>query len=155
MAFVSNLMESGVRFTAVDFPEANELTIHILAAVAQHERKMISERTKAALAAARARGTKLGTPANLTNRTGVTAKSAETRRAAARKRLAELEPVLAMLKSAGASSCAALAAGLNAEGVPARGGAWHPNSIRQMLRALSSSAVYSPAEASSVRPRSS
>lgn len=53
-------MESGVEFTAVDFSQANRLTVHILAAVAEHERQMISQRTKAALAAAKARGTKLG-----------------------------------------------------------------------------------------------
>jgi DNA invertase Pin-like site-specific DNA recombinase len=53
-------MESGVEFVAVDNPTANKLTVHILAAVAQHEREMISERTKAALAAAKARGKKLG-----------------------------------------------------------------------------------------------
>src|SRR5688572_5708004 len=60
VAFVSNLMESGVEFTAVDFPQANRLTVHILAAVAEHEREMISQRTKAALAAAKARGRRLG-----------------------------------------------------------------------------------------------
>src|SRR4051812_30379048 len=60
VAFVSNLMESGVEFTAVDFPTANRLTIHILAAVAEHEAAMTSTRTKAALAAAKARGVKLG-----------------------------------------------------------------------------------------------
>src|SRR6478735_1726545 len=50
------------KFVAVDNPSANELTVHILAAVAQAERKAISERTRAALAAARARGTRLGNP---------------------------------------------------------------------------------------------
>ena len=60
VAFVSNLMESGVDFVAVDFPTANRLTVHILAAVAEHEAKIISERTKAALVAAKARGRKLG-----------------------------------------------------------------------------------------------
>jgi len=53
-------MESGVEFQAVDMPYVNKLTIHILAAVAEHEREAISERTKAALGAAKARGTKLG-----------------------------------------------------------------------------------------------
>jgi DNA invertase Pin-like site-specific DNA recombinase len=60
IAFISNLMGSGVEFTAVDFPQANRLTVHILAAVAEHEREMISRRTKDALAAAKARGKKLG-----------------------------------------------------------------------------------------------
>jgi DNA invertase Pin-like site-specific DNA recombinase len=46
MAFIAVLMESGVEFVAVDIPHANKLTIHILAAVAQHEREMISERTR-------------------------------------------------------------------------------------------------------------
>src|ERR1700722_8536094 len=58
--FISNLMESGVEFTAVDFPQANRLTVHILAAVAEHEAAMISARTKAALQAAKARGVVLG-----------------------------------------------------------------------------------------------
>ena len=62
LAFIATLMDSGVEFVAVDNPHANKLTIHILAAVAEHEREAISERTKAALAAAKARGTKLGTP---------------------------------------------------------------------------------------------
>jgi DNA invertase Pin-like site-specific DNA recombinase len=48
LALIAALMESGVEFVAVDNPHANKLTIHILAAVAQHEREMISERTKAA-----------------------------------------------------------------------------------------------------------
>jgi DNA invertase Pin-like site-specific DNA recombinase len=65
VAFVSALMESGVAFTAVDFPQANRLTVHMLAAVAEHEAAMVSQRTIAALAAARERGVVLGTD-NLT-----------------------------------------------------------------------------------------
>jgi DNA invertase Pin-like site-specific DNA recombinase len=60
VAFVATMMDSTVEFLACDFPQANRLTLHILAAVAEHERRMISERTKAALAAAKRRGVKLG-----------------------------------------------------------------------------------------------
>jgi DNA invertase Pin-like site-specific DNA recombinase len=62
LAFMATLMESVVEFVAADMPFANKLTIHILAAVAEHEREAISERTKAALAAAKARGMRLGNP---------------------------------------------------------------------------------------------
>ena len=60
--FISGLMETGVEFVAADMPQANRLTIHILAAFAEHEREAISQRTKGALAAAKKRGTKLGNP---------------------------------------------------------------------------------------------
>ncbi|SMB92371.1 Resolvase domain [Hymenobacter roseosalivarius DSM 11622] len=66
LAFLSALMESRVRFKAVDMPAADELTIHVLGAVAEKEAKAISTRTKDALAAKKARGHQLGTPANLT-----------------------------------------------------------------------------------------
>jgi DNA invertase Pin-like site-specific DNA recombinase len=62
LAFVATLMESGVEFVAADMLFANKLTIHILAAVAEHEREAISGRTKVALAAAKARGKRLGAP---------------------------------------------------------------------------------------------
>jgi DNA invertase Pin-like site-specific DNA recombinase len=53
LAFIATMMDSGVEFVAVDNPHANKLTLHILAAVGQHEREMIAERTKAALQAAK------------------------------------------------------------------------------------------------------
>ena len=66
VSFVSALMDSGVKFVCADMPTANELTLHLFAAVAQYERKVISQRTKAALAELKKQGKVLGTPSNLT-----------------------------------------------------------------------------------------
>ena len=66
VSFVSSLMDSKVKFKAVDFPEANELTIHILSAIAQHEAKIISSRIVDALAVKKRRGETMGNPKNLT-----------------------------------------------------------------------------------------
>src|SRR3981081_1569158 len=56
LAFIAALMEAGVEFVAVDNPHANKLTVHILAAVAQHERELIAQRSRDALQSAKARG---------------------------------------------------------------------------------------------------
>src|SRR5215831_2006202 len=81
VAFIFVLRDSGVRFIACDMPEANTLTIGLIAALAQHERELISERTKAALAAKKARGCVLGTPGNLTKEATVKAAASRRRRA--------------------------------------------------------------------------
>lgn len=80
VAFIANLYESGVEFVAVDFPHANKLTVHILAAMAEYEREMISKRTRDALMAAKARGIKLGSPVGLSEEARV--KGTEAARAA-------------------------------------------------------------------------
>lgn len=66
LTFVSTLMDTKVKFICVDMPDANELTIHIFGALAQWERKRISERTKAAMAQLKNKGVKLGSPQNFT-----------------------------------------------------------------------------------------
>src|SRR3954453_5885964 len=133
VAFISNLMESGVDFVAVDLPQANRLTVHILAAVAEHEAKMISERTKAALAAAKARGVKLGNPANLCRQLDGSAKGNAAKTAKAAKRAADLLPLILPMKAGGAS-LRQIADGLNRCGVPApRGGDWSAVAVKRVL----------------------
>lgn len=139
VAFTANLMESGVDFEAVDFPQANRLTIHIMAAVAEHEAATISARTKAALAAAKARGVALGGrregAGDLSRVAGKgRAASAAVRAFRARERAADLSGTIADLRASGATSLRDLAAGLNARNIPtARGGTW---SAVQVSRAL-------------------
>jgi DNA invertase Pin-like site-specific DNA recombinase len=127
VAFIAQLMEASVEFIAVDNPTANRLILHILAAVAEHEREMISERTKAALAAAKARGTRLG-------RNGAVLAKANQR--AALERLQNAAPRLRALKFDGLS-VRGIAAALNAEGVHSPGGgAWHPENVHRALSAF-------------------
>jgi DNA invertase Pin-like site-specific DNA recombinase len=138
VAFVSNLMEAGVDFVAVDFPQANRLTVHILAAVAEHEAKMISERTKAALAAAKARGVKLGGDhgARLTQK----ARRAgwEARMARADAKAADYAPAIAEIQAAGITSLRGIAAELNNRGIPtATGtGTWQAAQVSRVLARL-------------------
>jgi DNA invertase Pin-like site-specific DNA recombinase len=132
--FLIGLQKAGVRFVAADMPEANEMVVGIMAVVAQAERKMISARTKAALAAAKARGTKLGTPANLRDREKGRAISLETRQAKASNRAADLLPIITDLRASGATTLQALADGLNDRGIPtARGGKWSPVQVQRVM----------------------
>lgn len=127
VSFVSGLMDSGVEFVAVDMPQANRLTIHILAAVAEHEREAISQRTRAALAAARARGTKLGNP----DPESAKASAVASRQAASfRTGVA----TLAQMLRADGRTLRAVAEELNARGVKtARGQRWHPSTVSSVL----------------------
>jgi DNA invertase Pin-like site-specific DNA recombinase len=139
VAFVSALMEAGVEFEAVDFPQANRLTIHILAAVAEHEAKVISERTKAALAAAKRRGVKLGgyrAGAKLTAKARQAGYAARAARANARA--TDLAPTISELQAAGVTSLAGIAAVLNERGIPTASGqgAWQAVQVGRLLARL-------------------
>jgi DNA invertase Pin-like site-specific DNA recombinase len=136
VAFLATLQESGIRFVCADMPEANELTIHVLAAVAQAERKMISTRVREALAAAKARGRKLGGDRGNLSSAGVSGRlrSVESRQGRAAERKADLLPHVEAAKAAGHTTLAGIAAYLNALSIPtARGGAWHANSVRRLI----------------------
>lgn len=131
VAFVANLMESGVEFVAVDMPQANKLTVHILAAVAEHERAMISQRTKDALAAAKARGVKLGNP----NIAMARAKGQLVIKSKADKHAQNILPVITAIRDAGVTSLRGIANALNQRGIEtARGGSWHAASVGRIIQ---------------------
>lgn len=138
-AFLLTLRDSGVEFVAADMPEANRMTVGIMAVIAEHEREMISQRTRAALTAAKRRGVKLGNPDHLTERARRkgTRVSAESRRAIARQRAEDLAPIVAELQSEGAVSLHDLARGLNKRGIPtARGGVWTATQVHRLITLL-------------------
>jgi DNA invertase Pin-like site-specific DNA recombinase len=136
--FISSLMESEIDFVACDLPAADKLTIHILAAVAEHEREMISARTKAALAAAKARGVKMGNPngarcLHLAGR-GNSASIAAQRAAIATWR-ARVAPIIAAIRAGGVRSPSAIAAELDRRRIlTPRGGRWRAAAVRELLR---------------------
>ena len=131
LAFIATLMDSGVEFIAVDNPHANKLTVHILAAVAQHEREVIAQRTKDALQAAKARGVVLGNPrlADVRDRAVANLKADADRFAR------NVAPIIREIKSTGVASHRGIARSLNARGVAtARGGAWTAVQVGSILR---------------------
>jgi DNA invertase Pin-like site-specific DNA recombinase len=132
--FLTGLQKAGIDFTAVDNPNANRLTLHILIAVAQHERKVISERTKAALAAAKARGTVLGG-----YRGGPVPDVALSvcSRVAAADAFAEMGgPRIREQRQAGAS-LRQIPEQLSADGIKtAQGGKWTPTAVKNLLARL-------------------
>ena len=129
--FISGLMESGVEFVAVDMPEANRLTIHILAAVAEHEREVISQRTRVALKAAKARGVKLGSPEP---KKGAAIRS-QVLQDKANRFAANTLPIIRDLQAQGITSHKALARALNARGIPtANGRQWYGTTVKNLLQ---------------------
>ncbi len=133
--FISGLMESGVEFLAVDMPSANRFVVHILAAVAEQEAEAISKRTKAALAAARERGTVLGGRRVSPERFQEIGSAArQTFSAQAAKGRAQVLPVIAEIQGQGISTLRAIAAELNLRTVDApRGGQWSAVQVQRVL----------------------
>ena len=133
--FLLGLEKAGVDFVCADMPNANRLTVGIMAMVA--ERRMISMRTKDALAAAKKRGTQLGAYRGVSPSKKDRAKAVEVLQARANAKAADLAPIIAELQAAGKTSLRAIAEGLNAQGIPtARGGKWSSPQIMRMLERL-------------------
>ena len=129
--FLSGLMESKVDFVCCDMPSANPLTLHIMAAVAEDEAKRISTRTKDALAAYKARGGVLGTPANLTPEAGL--KGARSTSAKARTAYAAIMPELRAWRTSGLSY-QNIAELLNGAGAVTRTGmGWNSSQVMRVL----------------------
>ncbi|WP_426313505.1 recombinase family protein [Methylobacterium fujisawaense] len=123
--FISGLLKAKVDIVACDMPAANKFTLHIMAAVAEQEAEAISARTKAALAAAKARGVRLGQNVATINREA---------RAAADAYASTLTATLDQLRLQGIYSVREITAALNARGIRTRRGSkWHPTSVQRLL----------------------
>ena len=129
--FISGLMTHRVPFVVADLgPDVDPFILHLFAALAEKERALISGRTKSALAAAKAKGIKLGNPRiEAARRLAVASLQAEANRAAS-----NVLPIIAEIRRSGATTLRAIAEALNARGVPTqRGGRWHATSVRNVL----------------------
>jgi DNA invertase Pin-like site-specific DNA recombinase len=136
-AFLLTLRDSGVRFLAVDMPEANDLTVGIMALVAQAEREAISRRTKEALAIAKARGVRLGNPNGAAALRRSEDKGKALRRTGvenADRHAQDLAQVIDDIRARGHTSLRAIASELNARGMLTRRcGRWHVSNVRNLL----------------------
>jgi DNA invertase Pin-like site-specific DNA recombinase len=139
VAFVANLMESDVEFTACDLPSANRLLLHVMAAVAEAEARSISERTIAALTAAKARGKPLGATNPRSRNLSVESMSQGRKQgssamaSAARAYYADVAPEIRRMRSEG-KSFAAIALDLNDSGFTLRSGKpWNAVQVKRVL----------------------
>jgi DNA invertase Pin-like site-specific DNA recombinase len=130
--FVSGLMAHRVLFIVAELgADADPFMLHLYAALAEKERSLISARTRAALAAKKSQGVKLG---NRRNMPEAAARGRQAQRAAADQFAANVLPVIGSIKAAGATSFDAIAKALNARGIRTmRGGRWHSTTVRNLF----------------------
>ena len=132
VAFISGLMAHKVPFIVAELgADADPFMLHIYAALAEKERALIADRTRAALAQKKAQGTVLG---NRTNLRDAQAKGVATNRKAADAFASNVLPIVRQIQAAGATTYRAIAQALNDRGVrTARGGDWHDSTVRNLL----------------------
>lgn len=132
--FLLGLQKDETEFVAVDMPNANRLTVGIMALVAQQEREMISARTKAALSAAKARGQKLGGFRGYVPSQEDRARAVAAKKAGAETRARDLLPVIDAIRAEGIQSDNGIANALNARSIPSpRGGRWQAITVQRLL----------------------
>jgi DNA invertase Pin-like site-specific DNA recombinase len=132
VAFISGLMAQRVPFVVAELgADVDPFMMHIYAALAEKERKLISERTRAALAQKKAQGALLG---NRTNLAAAQEKGTASTHAAAEVFAGNVLPIIRQIEASGVSNYRGIAAALNARGVrTARGGDWHATTVRNMM----------------------
>jgi len=132
VAFISGLMSQRVPFIVAELgADADPFMLHLYAALAEKERALISQRTRAALAAKKAQGVRLGNPRNIAI---AAARGRDAQRTAADQFAANLRPLIEAIQATGATSLEAVAQALNNRGVrTARGGRWHATTVRNLL----------------------
>lgn len=133
--FIFALRDSGVDFVCCDMPDANTLTVGIFAVLAQHERELISQRTKSALTAKKARGFQLGTPANLTDEARAKGRLAQREQALSDPDRKKARGMALLLQEKGQTT-RQIAAALNETGHATRkGGVFHATTVLRLLAA--------------------
>jgi len=133
VAFISSLMAQRVPFLVAELgADADPFMLHLYAALAEKERRLIADRTKAALTARKARGARLGNP---TNAPEAAALGREVLVSEADRFAANVLPVIRSIQATGVIGLAGIAAALNARGIPtSRGGRWHVSTVMNVLR---------------------
>jgi len=141
VAFIANLMKTKAEFVACDFPEANTFSIHILSAMAQYERELISKRTKDALRAAKDRGKRLGNPQNLTREAARKGRAAgvKARQVKANEYAERMKPIIQELLDKGFSLNAVAKRMMEDKELTPRGGSvWTATTVRNIMNRIDS-----------------
>lgn len=133
VAFIANLLESGVEIAAADMPEANRMVLHILAAVAEQESRAISERTKAALAASK-KPKGFSIPELRKNQKAWSEAGGQVMKARLDEFRSRVIPVVEKIQSAGTTTYSGIAEELNKRGIYSfRGGNWYASSVKNLI----------------------